>query len=822
MPSLAKFGKVAGIALGAAAGLAGVGAFAALRRPLPSRSGTLTVPGLHTPVKVIRDSWGVPHIYADNAPDLFMAQGYVHAQDRLWQMELHRRIGHGRLAEIFGAIAVDSDRLLRVLGLGRAARREAELLDGELHMAINAYVRGVNAYLARHASRLPIEFTILRLRPQPWAPADVLVWSKVMALNLSRNWILEALRARIVATVGIERAQMLEPAYAADHPLTIPAGAHYRPDLAADALGLTAAAAPFIGPSDSGQGSNSWVVGGARTASGRPILANDPHLEIQIPSLWYENHLSGGDYHVTGVSIPGSPGVVIGHNERIAWGATNGENDVQDLYIERFDQLDPTRYEFRGEWLRADVAREEITVRGQHAPVVEEVRITRHGPIITPLIRAANQQNTTTAPATASDGEALALRWTALEPGRVIDAILAINRAHDWESFRTALADWDVPTTNFTYADVEGHIGYTLAGRLPMRAQGDGRLPAPGWTGEHEWNGYIPPADLPHVLDPDESFVVTANNRITGPDYAHPLPSEWLSGYRAARIRELIEQTPHHDAASFARMHSDVRSLPGIELAALTERLPAMHVTAQHARNVLAAWDGELKPESAGATIYARLREKLLTTAYAEITEPLGMITGQGMFATWPGRGYLLRALPQLIRRLTAREEGWLPPGRTWDDVLSTAWEAAIAELRTEFGDDVQTWRYGRFHTLKLRHPLGAIPALARIFNRGPFPTGGDNDTVHMGYLPREFAGSPYYIGPSYRQICDTSDWDRSRSMHATGQSGQPGSRHYTDFIQPWLNVEYHPMLWTRARVEQAAASRLTLAPASANGREDV
>jgi penicillin amidase len=825
MPSFKRIGTTAGLVFGAAAGLAGVGVMAALRRPLPRTSGALRLPGLEAPVQVLRDRWGVPHIYARSNADLFIAQGYVHAQDRLWQMEFNRRTGHGQLAEIFGPVALDSDRFLRVLGFSRVARREAELLSGETRVAVEAYVRGVNAYITAHASRLPVEFTLLRLRPRPWEPADVLVWGKIMAHTLCENWTDEILRARIIASVGAERAAALEPDYLDDHPLIVPPGVVYQPDIGADALRGAAAVANFVGQGG-GQGSNNWVVGGGRSASGKPLLANDPHLALRAPSLWYEAHLNGGDYHVTGASLPGAPGIIIGHNERIAWGVTNGMTDVQDVYIERFDPADPTRYEFQGQWERAEVVREEIAVRGRSQPHIEEVRITRHGPIISPLIPTTDYGPPTTdqrekgsdaqrssVVGRRSSEEALALRWTALEPSRIFASTLALNRATDWASFRAALADWAVPAQNFVYADVEGHIGYTLGGDIPIRAQGDGRLPVPGWTGEYEWTGIIPHAELPHVLDPQEGFVATANNRIVGDSYPYPLPGEWLNGYRVIRIRELLADVPRHDAASFVRIQGDQRSLPGLDLAALAGQLPATNVVAQHARDALASWDGELTAESVGGTIYARLREQLLRAAYAEIAEPLAIVTGLDAFASLPGAEYLGQALPRVLRRIAERDDSWLPAGLTWRDILAVAWEATVAELRTAYGDDVRLWIYGRDHTLTLRHPLDAVPALAKLLDRGPFPMGGDVDTILMGYLPRKFAGPPFYVAPSYRQICDLSDWDRSQSIHPPGQSGQPGSRHYADMLQPWLRMQYHPMLWSRARVEAAAVERLTLEP---------
>jgi len=800
-----------GALLGLGAGVAGAALVAALRRPLPRTSGAVRLPGLGAPVEVIRDCWGVPHLYAASAYDLFYAQGYVHAQDRLWQMEFHRRLGHGQLAEIFGPAALESDRLVRVLGFGRLARREAELLDGEARTAAEAYVRGVNAYLFQNARRLPIEFGLLRLTPRPWEFADALVFAKIMALGLSGNWSQELLRARVVAARGPERAAQLDARYPEDHPLTIPPGVSYPAEIGAQALRRAAEAAPFTGSPAPGQGSNAWVAGGSRTASGRPLLANDPHLTIQMPSLWYENHLCGGGYHVSGASIPGSPGVVIGHNERIAWGVTNAPLDVQDLYIERMDPHDPTRYEFQGAWHQAEVLREEIAVRGQTVPHVEEIRITRHGPIISTLEPEARGRQ-----GAAQNGaapEALAMRWTALEPCRLLDAVLGLNRADGWDSFRAALADWRVPPQNFVYADVDGHFGYALGGAVPLRARGDGRLPVPGWSGEYEWTGFIPNLELPHALDPEEGLLATANNRIVGDGYPHPLPADWLSGYRAERIMTLLRQTRLHTADSFARIQADQLSLPGRQIAGLAARLPVGGVVAQHARDELAVWDGDLSAASVAGTIYACLRRHLLHEAYAELSDERGYAVGIGAFASFPTDLYIGRALPEVLRRIAAGDETWLPEGRTWDNVLQAAWEAAVEELRRTHGDDVRRWRYGQGHALRLGHPLGLVPALAPLFNRGPFPVGGDADTVFMGYITPEPGGRLRTVMPSYRQICDTDNWDNSRSIHATGQSGHPGSAHYDDLVLPWLDTRAHPMLWSRALIEDSAEATLLLRP---------
>lgn len=820
MNKFTHVGRLLGVTLGAAAGLAGVGAMAALRRPLPKTKGAVQVPGLQGRVQVLRDRWGVPHIYAATNRDLFMAQGYVHAQDRLWQMEMHRRLGHGQLAELFGPIALTSDRFIRVLGFSRVARAEVETLDDDTREALQSYVDGVNAFLDSARGNLPVEFLLLRHRPRRWEIPDVLVWSKIMALNLSENWTGEVLRARLVAALGAERAGQLEPQYPDDQPLSVPEGAHYTVALAEEALRLASGAAAFTGPSGMGQGSNGWVVGGSRSATGKPLLSNDPHLGITMPSLWYEVHLEGGDYAVTGASLPGIPSIVIGHNARIAWGVTNAMTDVQDLYIERFHPDDPLRYEWKGEWQQAELVREEIIVKGQKEPVVEEVRVTRHGPVVSPLVpegsdllSGSSSEYTVSKPTTDNrqPTTGLALRWTALEPSRINRSALMLNKARDWDEFRAALADWNVPAQNFVYADVDGHYGYALGGDIPVRAQDDGRLPMPGWNGEHEWVGFIPAAEMPHSLDPEEGFAATANNRIVGPRYPYHLSSEWLNGYRVLRIRELLEATPRHDTQSFVRIQHDRRSLPGLEFVALAPRLPAETPLQTAARDALAHWNGDLTPECVGGTIYASLRYHLQRCTLSELGDPREFVVGLGTFASLPGAFYLGRSLPGILRRIREGDDGWLGEGRTWDGVLAEAWQLALDELCEQLGPNVSEWQYGRVHSLTLRHVLGSAPALAKIFNRGPWPTGGDLDTVCMGNQVRDTTAGPVYIAPSYRQICDTSDWDKSCSILPTGQSGQPGSRHYADMARPWRIGGSHPMLWSRAAVEAETVATLML-----------
>lgn len=809
--------QAVGIAASVAAGLAGLataGWRTASRRSLPQYTGQLHAPGLVAPVEIVRDHWGVPHIYAQNNGDLFFAQGYTHAQDRLWQMDLQRRTGHGQLAEIFGPVALESDRFIRTLGFSRIARQEVNQMAKEEYEAVVAYCNGVNHYLASNRRHLPVECTLLRYCPTPWEPADIYVFGKIMALNLSMNWTMELLRTRIVDAVGAARAALLDPTYPDEQPFTIPPDAEYQAGVGTSALHAATELDRFSGGRDGLQGSNAWVVSGARTKSGSPLLANDPHLALQMPALWYENHLVGGDYAVTGASIPGTVGVIIGHNARIAWGVTNGMNDVQDLYLEQFDPADPAglRYNVAGQWAEATLVNEAIIVRDrplrQRTHIVNHpVRITRHGPVISPL---------DTDEAGQPEQQALALQWTALQPSNLQRTVLAINRATDWDSFRTALVDWVVPTQNFVYADISGQIGYALGGALPVRAQGDGRLPVPGWTNEWEWQGTVPSAENPHQQNPASGYVVTANNRIS----AETTPGEWLPGYRATRIRDRLLQVAQHDVGSFARLQNDQFSIPGRFLSELarTEQIPVVagDQTGALVRSIMAAWDGQLTADCIGGLIATTLEAALVNRAYRELTASLSLTTGQGLFASLPAETYLHRALPRVLALFTPNgDQAWLAPGDTPEQILADAWQATLSTLYDRWGTDPRRWRYGKAHRFTLHHPLGALGPLGRYFNRGAFATGGDLNTVCVGSLSSSPTGAESYVAPSYRQICDLSNWDNSCSCYPGGQCGNPASPHYADLVQPWLDGRYHPILWSPTAVQAATAATLTLLPAA-------
>ena len=766
----------------AGAGLAtGLGVYA-VRRAFPQASGRIVLDGLEASVEVMRDRWGIPHIYAQHDRDLFFAQGFVHAQDRLWQMEFNRRVAGGRLSEIFGTTTLDTDRFLRTVGLRRAAEAEAAQLDEETKGVLDAYAAGVNAFITSRRGRLPLEFALLRFAPDPWSAADSVAFAKLMAWTLSGNWESEILRAHLLSRFGEAGLERLMPPYPAEMPVIVPEGADYRPFRSAAALRLAAYA-----PVRTGLGSNNWVVAGTRTTTGTPLLANDPHLEAAMPSIWYEMHLSSEGFHVTGATFAGTPGVIIGHNERIAWGVTNAGPDVQDLYLERFDPNDPSLYEFRGQWERATVVDEQIAVKGRRDPVTLPVRITRHGPILNGVVDGLDAF--------------VALRWTALDPGSIVSAVLRLDRAGDWSEFREALKRWTVPAQNFVYADRDGNIGYQLPGRIPVRAKGTGLVPVPGWTGEYEWIGEIPFDELPSSFNPERGYIITANNRIIPEGYGHFIAAEWDPGFRAQRIESMLIAQPKVSPELAADIQLDYTSLPA---QAVLRALEDVQISEEPAASLLAelrAWDGVLAGESRAAAIYEAFRVSLPALLFEDALGP-------DMFKRYLDRSDAWTLT--IIRLLTEPSSPWW--GRDGRDAVVTRALAKADETLTQrLGSDRSRWTWGRLHVMRFEHPIGRVPALGRIFNATAPPTGGDAFTVNNGGFSVKTLRQ--VVVASYRQILDVGDWDQSMAIHTTGQSGLPFHRHYRDFVEPWATGQYHPVPFTSLKVLEIIEHSLTLTP---------
>lgn len=796
-----------------------------VRGPFPDTEGTISPEGLEGEVDVFRDEYGVPHIFATNEHDLFFAQGYVHAQDRFWQMEFWRHTGQGRLAEIVGAEElIETDKFIRTLGWNRMAQLSLDYYEEEMPEVITlleAYSAGVNAYLDSQDGATSLNQQILELSGdawelEPWEPLDTLSWGMVMAYQLSGNWDSELAIAEANRELGEATVATVLPFYPYDErPVIAPMDRlsnldeleEAEPDAESGRQGEAVAwekvNVDLVGVPPALElgldliGSNNWVVSGAHTASGLPLLANDPHLGVQMPSIWYEVSLHAPGWNVAGFSFAGVPGVIIGHNEQIAWGVTTSNPDVQDLYIEKVNPSNPDQYEFEGEWREMEVLTEVIKVNGGE-DIEVEVRQTHHGPIISEVVDGTN--------------DVLALRWVAQEPSRLFRAIVLLNQAENYEDFREAMRYYDVPSQNVVYADVEGNIAYMMPGRVPIRENGDGLTPVPGWTGEYEWEGYIPFEHLPVVLNPEEGFIVTANNAVVEPAYPYLISHYYASGDRAQRITELLEEAIADGpvtADDYARIQMDNKVLLAETYLALLEGLSSDDPEVQAAIERLRGWDLQASRDSVPATIfeifYVQLANAVLADELGEMTgEIIGGAPSQTFF-------YTLARQPEAVwwDNVQTEEE------ETQQEIILQALRETVDWLEENVGDDMESWRWGDLHTITfVSDPLGqsGIAVVEWLVNRGPFPVAGSSRTVNANSWswdnPAEVRGHP-----SMRMIVDLSDFDASRGVHPTGQSGHPFHRHYDDLIEMWLDGEYHPMWFSREAINEAAVDHLVLQP---------
>lgn len=836
MPTVRRWSKRLLIALlTLAVVVGGLGIFT-VRRSFPKTNGSVSLDGLEATVSVVRDASGVPHIYATNEHDLYLAQGYVVAQERFFQMDFWRHIGSARLSEMFGDSTLDTDRFLRVMRFVPTAQAEFAALPPEYQRVLEAYADGVNSYLAgRSGAELSLEYAILGLtnrsyRPEPWTPIDTLTWAKMMSWDLGSNMDQELSRALAAGQLEVDQVEELWPAYPATQPIIVPTGSgnvSRQPptwDLPAnpvlDALAARVAEVrDLTGESGAEIGSNNWVVAGSRTATGAPILANDPHLSIQMPSIWFQVGLhcvsdaNGCSSNIVGFSFAGTPGVVIGHNDRIAWGVTNLAPDTQDLVIEKLNPDDPYQYEVNGAWVDMEVSTEEIVVAGGQTETLE-VRWTRHGPILSGFEDFPEDAGGVIIP----DDSALALRWTSLAPSAVVEAILDLNRAQNWNEFRDALTNWDIAAQNMVFADVDGNIGYQSTGKIPIRANGDGRWPVPGWTDEYEWVDTVPFEQLPSLYNPPSGFIVTANNAVVDGDYPYLITADWSYGYRASRIAEVLSSNDTASVEFMNELQNDGRNLNAEELMPYLMDLPAESDAVSSLQAVLGDWanggDGAFdatlqnQTDSAGAAAYNEIWRNLLLRLLDELDPDQVPIEGRDrMFV--------------VVNRL-ARE-----PNNIWwdvadtdaiegrDDILAAAMTDAHANLVERFGSDPSDWRWGALHTVEFRNgTLGesGIAPIEALFNRGPFEVGGGTSLVNaMSWSPVD--GFEVIAIPSMRMVVDLADFDASTAIHSTGQSGHAFHSRYTDMTEMWAAGETLPMRWSEEAVRTDSQGVLILNP---------
>ncbi|MFG1684876.1 penicillin acylase family protein [Nonomuraea sp. NPDC049269] len=820
--------------------LAGVLVYTA-RRSFPQVDGTIRLPGLAGNVEIYRDKAGIPQIYADSSEDLFMAQGFVHAQDRFWEMDFRRHVTSGRLSELFGKATLDNDKAIRTMGWRRVAEQELPELSESTRRYLDSYAKGVNAWLQANpnASDRSLEYSVLKVqngayRPEPWTAADSVAWLKAMAWDLRSNMEDEIDRALALTKLPRERVEQLYPEYPYDShaPIvtrgtiaddrfderarlgargtttrgTTTRGQSVTGALAQAAKTLDAVPGTMSAADRDGIGSNSWVVSGEHTASGKPLLANDPHLSAQMPSVWYQVGLhcrkitESCSYDVTGFSFSGLPGVIIGHTDKIAWGFTNLGPDVADLFLER---VTGDTYLYKGESVKLETRQEKIKVAGS-GTVTLNVRSTRHGPLINEVIGDVKP----------SDGaNAVALQWTALTPGTTVDAIFAMNAATDWPEFRAAASLFDVPAQNLVYADTEGHIGYQAPGRIPVREKGDGTWPVPGWTGEYDWRtAPIPYDQLPSVEDPADGYIVTANNAVIDPKRYRPLlTKDWAYGYRSQRILDRIKQEIAKgkvDAATMSKIQQDTYNGLAKDVVPALMRVPLAGPAVQ-ARKLLQDWDGSQGVNSTPAAYFNAVWRHLLKLTFDDDL-PAGARPSGG------DRWY------EVVKRLLDAPDDpfWddtTTKGRTEtrDDILQQALAAAYQEVADRLGTDLAAWRWGDLHQLTLTNgSLGTsgIAPIEALFNRGPFEVPGSKDAPNAtGWnVQRDYTVTSV---PSMRMVVDLGDLDKSGWINLTGASGHAFHDNYWDQAPLWAKGELLPMYSKPSTVQKAAVHTLRLTP---------
>lgn len=857
---LQTYFKRAGIGLLTIIALLGAGGAAYFKSYLPNTvapksfpqiDGEIRLEGLDGTVDIYRDAMGIPHIYATTQHDLFFAQGYVHAQDRFWQMDFSRHVGSGNVSEMFGDGQLGTDKFLRTLGWKQVAEKEYALLSPDSQAILQAYSEGVNAYIQdRTPEELSLEYAILGLpiltpeyKIEPWTPVNSLTWGKAMAWDLGGNMDDEIERAILLKTLTPEQLAELYPPYPADYPVIVPeiggqtiaTNTQYSNN-AVQGLSTTSLQnisnnlsliENVLGPTTSDIGSNSWVVSGKLTTTGKPLLANDMHLGIQMPSIWYQAALhcqpksDACAFEVTGFTFPGVPGVVAGHNDRVAWGFTNLGPDVQDLFIEKVNPENPEQYEVDGQWVDFETRKETIKVGGGD-PVELTVRITRHGPVVSdtygdvkdevdpkdPEAKPFREKSGIELP----DNYVIALSWTALSPASPFEAIWGFNRAQNWEQFREAARNWSVPAQNIVFADVDGNIAYQTPGNIPIRKNGDGTLPVPGWNSEYDWMGFIPFDELPYVVNPESGFVATANNQANPRDYSHLITKDWDYGQRAARIVDMLQNAPGKiDATYIQSMHGDSKSLNAEALVPILLTVNLDPEPASVRNEYLANWNYQETADSKAASIFESFWKNLLMDTFSD-----------DLPEDYPASG---GARWYEVMRIIANT----PDNPWWDDKTTTdtvenrdaifakAFAETVSELQKEYGKDLNKLpAWGELHGATFRNQtLGesGIGLIEDLFNRGPFVTGGGRSIVNATGWSTSNDSFEVTSLPSERAIYDFSNFNNSIATHTTGQSGHAYHSHYDDMAPLWATVQYVPMWWDQQSIINDAEGHLVLTP---------
>ena len=763
-----------------------------IKKSLPQLSGEVLVAGIKEDVEIIRDSYGVPHIYAQNEPDLYFALGYAMAQDRLWQMEFHRRLGHGRLAEIFGEEFVETDRYFRLLSAAGINRE----IPNELNFMLNSYADGVNAYLISHRDRLPMEFKLLRFEPEPWDPKDYLAILKVANLGLSAGWKVDLTASKILEKVGKKKFNEAFPVWPGNSPIIVNQESEIPSALLSSFLKIFGAIekiAPFPSPA----ASNNWVISGAKSAGEKPILVSDPHLALSNPSFWWEAHLVCPTINMSGYGIAGVPGIPMGHNRNVAWGVTNVMVDDVDFFIEKINPDNPHQYLYMGKWEDIQIIEETIRIKGKE-PYKTKILLTHHGPILTAISKG-------------SEKKAISVKWAFNDGLQPAKAAYLLAKAKDINDVKEALQFWELPSFNFVFADAKGNIGYWCCATVPIRSKGDGFLPVPGWTGEYEWQGYVPFEQRPHIVNPTDGFFATANAKVTIENYRQFISNYYEPKDRITRIHQLLNAKKKLSVEDMKQMQQDVYNVLASELTPKIIQVLGENSTdidAQKAKEILSQWDFKMEVDSVGACLFEMTYRNMMENTFKDEL-------GNELF-----RKYLDTTVfpPRAISSsIINGSSSWFddidtPNQETMEDIILISMKQTIQQLKDKFGDDAAKWVWGKMHMLTFKHALGKKKALDHFFNIGPFPVGGSHLTINKRQYPYS---TPYDAssGVSYRMIVDFSNMNNSQHVLPTGQSGQIGSAHYKDQVGLYLNGKYRPAWMERSDIEKNAKGKLLLKP---------
>lgn len=766
-----------------------LGGYLFLRKSLPLIEGEINLVEISKEVQVTRDKNGVPHIVAENNYDLYFAQGFVTAQDRMFQMDLSRRQASGMLSEVIGSSMLNQDKYFRTLGLRRAAEASYGGYSEEAKDVLQAYADGVNAYMkdAKKNSTLPVEFTLAGYDPTEWTPIDSLTIGKYMAYDLGGHYKGQAFRYYMAQHFSDEKVLELFPTYPEEGPTVLQA-------LRENELDISKSIATLQFP-DEFNGSNNWVVSGDKTESGLPILADDPHLGLATPAIWYETHIEGPDVNVSGVIFAGVPGIILGRNENIAWGVTNVGPDVQDLYIERRNPENPNQFEYMGKWEEATVVEEPIKVKDDET-VPYEVQITRHGPIISEFTHDHKEDT------------ALALRWTALDPSSELEAVMMFNKAKDWDEFKEALTYFHVPAQNFVFAANDGTIAYRANGLIPIRKKGDSSVPVPGWTDEYEWEGYIPWEELPTIVNPDEGFISTANNKIVTDDYPYHITNTWAQPYRQQRIRDVLSSLEKVTTNDMLKLQFDQYNLQAEEFVPIF--LSSLEKSTSNLRDIDKKVIEELRDwsfveginESAPLVFHQWMTEFANVMFEDEIPVEIDEL--------FEGKAQIV---DQMIRAAVDGKEGvWLAEAGGLDKVTLQSFQRAVDFAVGLQGKNPNKWTWGDYHAVPFKHPLSAIKPLNYLFNfSSPIPMGGSRVTVAAAGFKSDTGAVTH--GAAWRSVVDIANLTETYNVVGPGQSGHVLSDFYQNQAKDWTTGKYH-ITYTKKSQYEKDGHTLVLKPA--------